>query len=292
MAKASPFELWVEEKVEDIFAQKYRVLEILYNGQSKYQKIDVVRTAGHGVMLFLDGLVMVSDRDEYIYHDMIVHVPLHVHPNPKRVLVIGGGDGGTAREVLRHPAVEECVMIEIDEMVVEVSKQHMPITAVAFDHPKLDLRIEDGVKFMAETDERFDVIIIDSTDPIGPAKPLFGPEFYGNVYRVLSDSGVVVAQGESSFYEIEMQKMILQSVREHFSRVHLFNYSNLTYPSGQWSFVYASKGLCPLADFDAQRAARMKCRYYNASLHRAAFALSQHQLDQVGYLLSDINQNQ
>jgi spermidine synthase len=275
--------------VEDIFAQKYRVLEILHSSQSKYQKVDVVRTAGHGVMLFLDGLVMVSDRDEFIYHDMIVHVPLHVHPDPKRVLVIGGGDGGTAREVLRHPGVEECVMIEIDEMVIEVSKQFIPVTASSFDHPKLDLRIEDGVKFMAETDERFDVILIDSTDPIGPAKPLFGPDFYANVARVLNDQGIVVAQGESTFYEVEMQKMILQSVREHFSKVHMFNYSNLTYPSGQWSFVYASKGLCPLGDFDEQRAAMMQCRYYNPGLHKGAFALSQFQLDQVGYLLSDFS---
>ncbi len=271
------FELWAEEKNKDVSSQKYRVLETLFSDRSKYQKVDVVKTAGHGVMLFLDGLVMMCERDEFIYHDMISHVPLFTHPDPRKVLVIGGGDGGTAREVLRHEEVESCWMIEIDGMVVDVSKRFIPQTGCSFDNPKLNLLIEDGVKFMAETDERFDVVLVDSTDPIGPATPLFGPEFYRNVYRVLSDDGIMVAQGESSHHEPEMQKTILRSVGESFPKVHMYNYSNLTYPAGGWSFTFASKGLCPIKDLDEKRASQLDCNYYNTDIHRACFALPQFQ---------------
>jgi len=153
----------------------------------------------------------------------------------------------------------------------------------------LNLKIEDGVRFMAETEERFDVILIDSTDPIGPATPLFGPEFYRNVYRVLADDGIVVAQGESSYHEPEMQKTILKSIGESFPKIHLYNYSNLTYPPGNWSFVLASKGLCPMRDFDEKRASKLKCKYYNTHMHRASFVLAQFQDEMFTNLLSSFN---
>ncbi len=198
--------VWVEEVFKDFYAHKYKVERTLFSGKSAFQTVDVVETRGHGKMLLNDGLVMVSERDEFVYHDMISHVPLFVHPNPKKVLIIGGGDGGTAREAARHPGVERVVQVEIDAMVVDACKEHIPQTAVGYENEKVELLIDDGVKYMAETTETFDVILVDSTDPIGPAKPLFGEEFYSNVARVLSDNGIVVSQGESPFLEADTQR--------------------------------------------------------------------------------------
>lgn len=281
-------DLWVGEKTEDFYEQRYRVTETLFSGQSEFQKVDIVQTEGHGKMLFLDGLTMISERDEFIYHDMIAHVPLFAHPNPKRVLVIGGGDGGTAREVLRHEEVETCWMIEIDGMVVEACRQHIPLTSGSFDNPRLKLMIEDGVKFMAETDEKFDVILIDSTDPIAHAVPLFGEDFYANVFRVLTDEGMVVAQGESSYHEPELQATILKSMTKSFPKAYMYNYANMTYPAGFWSFMLGSKKRSPLADFDEERASRLRCKYYNPGVHRAAFALAQFQKERYREYLSEL----
>ncbi len=285
-------ELWVEEKLEDIAGQRYRVEESLFSGKSPYQKVDVVRTSGFGTMLLIDGLVMLSERDEFVYHDMIVHVPLFTHPNPKRVLIIGGGDGGTAREALRHKGVVYCRMIEIDGMVVDAAKRHLKQTSHALDDPRLNLTIEDGVKHLAETQEKYDVILVDSTDPIGPAKPLFGEGFYGNVHRALSEDGIVVAQGESPFYYPEEQRSIVASMKAHFPTVHAYNYNNLVYPGGLWTFMFASKGLSPIRDFQPERVKRSGLRfpYYSPAVHKAAFALPQFQLDALADYLTPIEQ--
>jgi spermidine synthase len=231
---------------------------------------------------------MLSERDEFIYHEMIAHVPLFVHPRPERVLVIGGGDGGTAREVLRHPGVRACRMVEIDEMVVNACREHIPLTASSLDDPRLDLTIGDGVKFVEETDERFDVVLVDSTDPVGPAQPLFGEPFYRNVLRVLNPDGVVVSQGESPFYEAETQRSMLRILHTVFDHTHIYNFPNLTYPGGFWSFTFASRGLCPLDDFDLARVAAsgIHFRYYTEGIHRAAFALPAFMKDEVQDYLS------
>ena len=265
---------WVEENHDDQYRFGFRVTKELFSGQSDFQKVEVVETAGHGKMLLNDGLVMVSERDEFVYHDMMAHVPLFTHPDPKRVLVIGGGDGGTAREVLRHPYVEHCRMVEIDDMVVESCRQHIPLTSSVFDHPKLQLDIADGVKFLAETDEKYDVILIDSTDPIGPAAPLFGTDFYKNVYRALTDEGIVVAQAENGFYEQEAQVALVKIVSELFPICRLYNYSNLTYPGGLWSFLLSSKKFHPVKDFvpDRVTSSGLDFKYYNEDIHRASFA--------------------
>ena len=160
--------LWVEEKTNEYYGMKFKVKDVLFQGKSEFQSVDVVETVGHGRMLLNDGLVMTTERDEFIYHEMITHVPLLTHANPKNVLVIGGGDGGTSREVLRHETVEKCTMVEIDKMVVDACKEFLPITSKVFDNPKLDLKIEDGIKYVKDTKEKFDVVIIDSTDPMMP----------------------------------------------------------------------------------------------------------------------------
>lgn len=246
-------DLWIEEKLEDYLGIRYRVEKVLFSGVSEYQRVDVVETRGHGRMLLNDDLVMIAERDEFVYHDMIAHVPLFVHPKPRRVLIIGGGDGGTAREVIRDENVQKCTMVEIDKMVIDACKEFIPVTSSALADAKVDLIIGDGVRYVAETPEKFDIILFDSTDPIGPAERLFGPEFYANVYNILNDDGIVVSQGESPFYEQKIQASMLDILSGLFFNVAIYNYSNLTYPGGLWSFTFASKGLHPTKDFDESR---------------------------------------
>ncbi len=283
-------DLWFEEDQNDVLKVSYRVSGTLYSAHSEYQRVDVVDTPGFGKMLFNDNVVMISERDEHVYHEMIAHVPLFVGPPRSRVLVIGGGDGGTVREVLRHPSVTRCKLVEIDGKVVEACREHIPQTAAALDDPRVEVAIEDGVAYTARTDERYDLILVDSSDPMGPAEPLFGPGFYAQVHRILTDDGIVVAQGNSPFYEARAQAALFEILGGRFSRVHVYNYSNLTYPGGLWSFTFAAKGdLCPVADFDTDRVSEsgLEFRYYNADIHRAAFVLPEFQRKDLSRYLSE-----
>ncbi|MFP4531127.1 MAG: polyamine aminopropyltransferase [Desulfobacterales bacterium] len=268
-------DLWVRETHQDAVALSFRVEETLFTGKSPFQQVDIVKTKDHGAMLLNDGIIMVSERDEYVYHEMIAHVPLFLHPDPARVLVIGGGDGGTVREVVKHDAVSRVVMVEIDEMVVNACRQYMPSLSHALDDPRVDLIIGDGVKFVASTDETFDVVLIDSTDPIGPAAPLFDRQFYQNVAALLSDKGIMISQAESPFYDFNIQSSMLANQRPFFNRLHMYTFTNLTYPGGLWSFGFGSKTLCPLADFDPARAGNtaIQTQYYTPEIHIAAFML-------------------
>ncbi len=275
---------WFEETHENV-ALKFRLKDRLFSEQSDFQKVELVDTHGHGKLLAHDGMIMGTEKDEFVYHDMITHVPMFTHPNPKNVLVIGGGDGGTVREVLKHSSVEKVTMVEIDGMVVEVSKKFIPQTSSQLDHPKVTLHIEDGVKFMKESREFFDVIIVDSSEPIGPATPLFNVDFYKDVAARLSDNGIVVSQGESPYYDMKMQKVLVKILAEVFPKVHIYNYCNMSYPSGLWSFTYASKGLCPFKDFDPSRV-KENFQYYSRQVHYGAFLLPQFMLDEHGEYLT------
>ena len=268
-------ELWVEERFRDFYGARFRVTETLFSGKSDFQKIDILETAGHGRMLLIDGLVMVSERDEFVYHDMISHVPLFSHPDPRKVLIIGGGDGGTLREVLRHTCVETCVMVEIDPVVVEACKRFLPQTSCSLEDPRARVLIEDGVKFVQETEEKFDVVLIDSTDPIGPATPLFGETFYQNVSKILNQDGIVVAQGESPFFDLDVQKGMLQRLAGIFPKTGIYNYVNLTYPGSFWSFIYASRGphLNNSTVAEKIKKSGLSFQYYNEAVHRGAFLL-------------------
>jgi spermidine synthase len=284
-------DLWVEEDQNEIVRVRYRVAKTLHSAERGIQRVDILETAGFGRMLLNDGVIMLSERDERIYHEMIAHVPMFVSPRVERALVIGGGDGGTVRELLRHPSVTHCKLVEIDENVVEACRRHIPQTAAALDDPRVEITIADGVSYAARTAERFDLIVVDSSDPEGPAVPLFGAEFYGDVHRVLTDRGVVVSQAESPFYESSAQASLVRVLSERFRRVRIYNYSNLTYPGGLWSFSFAAKGdLCPVGDFDPRRVERagLSFHYYNAAVHRAAFALPSFQLEQLGSLLTPL----
>lgn len=268
------------EKVSDQLSLHYAYEKKLYSKQSSFQKVDIVKGSYYGTMLFNDNVAMVSTKDEFIYHDMISHVPLFLHPNPKKVLIIGGGDGGTAREVLRHSCVELCDMVEIDEAVVEACKKHLPQTSAALDNKKLNLHIKDGIKFIKTCKQIYDVILVDSTDPVGAASPLFNSDFYSKVFSCLSEDGIVVAQGESPFYYFDMQKKLCQIISQFFSITGVYNYANSTYyPGGAWSFVLGSKTLHPIKDLDSNRVKNsgLKFGYYNAELHKAAFMLPEFQ---------------
>ncbi len=279
---------YIEEAYKEGFTVRFAVKKRLFSEQSEFQKVEIVESTHHGKMLFNDGAAMVSERDEAIYHEMIAHVPLLVHPNPQKVLVIGGGDGGTAREVLRHDSVKECVMVEIDSSVVEGSREFIPKTSCVFTNPRLRLTIGDGVAFMAETKEKFDVILVDSTDPVGPAQPLFGPEFYGNVFRCLNDNGIVVAQGETPFYEPEAQRSLVGIMGKFFAVVRPYNFTNMTYPGGLWSFIFASKGLDPIRDVRVGAEQKLgDFFYYNPDIHRASFSLPTFMRKNLSGLLRD-----
>lgn len=269
---------WVEERNQDTHALRLRVTGVLFRGQSDFQTVEIVETAGHGRVLLNDGLYMLSERDEFVYHEMIAHVPLLLHPAPRRVLVIGGGDGGTVRECLRHPTVEAVDLVEIDGLVIEACREHLPLTAACLDDPRVTVSVADGVEHVATTDRRYDVVLVDSTDPVGPAQPLFGPEFYRNVDRVLDDRGLVVSQCENPWYELPTQRALLDILRGTFAEVAVYNYHNLLYPGGLWSFSLAGKGLslaaARAAAPDPERVAALgELRWWTLEIHHAAFAL-------------------
>lgn len=266
---------WISEVYKEGLTFGFELKAKLFNGKSDFQRVEVAETTQHGRVLLCDGAFMLSERDERIYHEMITHVPLCVHPDPKKVLIIGGGDGGTAREVLRYQGVERVVMVEIDALVVEACRKFLPVTADALADSRLELKIEDGVTYMRDCQEQFDLILIDSTDPNGAAAPLFGPEFYANVKKCLATGGIVTAQGSSPFYEQEMQQTLLKIADPLFKYVSMYNFTNMTYPGGLWSFLWASNELHPLDDLSEKP--QMDMFYYNSEVHKAAFRLPEFQ---------------
>lgn len=267
--------VWADEIYQGIVRTGFKMTKRLFKGKSPFQTVEVVQTAGHGKLLLIDGMTMVSERDEFVYHEMIAHPALFLHPKPKRVLVIGGGDGGSVREVLKHRSVDRCVLVEIDGLVVSASRKYIPQTAGALSDKRAEVLIDDGVKFVAETKEKFDVVIVDSTEPFGPAKELFGPAFYKNVKRILTEDGIVASQAGSPFYEISTIKNLMGITRKIFPVVEVCLFNNLTYPGGLWAFTFATKGLHPIKDFRPARvkAAKLKLRWYNADIHAGSFAL-------------------
>ena len=225
---------------------------------------------------------MTTEKDEFIYHEMISHVALLSNPGIKKVLVIGGGDGGTIREVLRHEHLEQVTMVEIDENVIEASKLHLPSIASAFSHPKLQLLIYDGIKYLADCPaETFDMIIVDGSDPLGPAEGLFTQEFYTSAYRCLTANGVLTLQSEGPYFSTDVFINLDHCLKDIFgqNQVHCYLAYIPTYPTGMWSFHYASKSssVHPIEGLDDERAQTFaeaqELKYYNAGVHRAAFAL-------------------
>ena len=268
-------ELWYTEYQTKNLGLAARIKQTLYSGKSEYQEIAVVEAYEFGRMLVLDGVFQTSIVDEFIYHEMIAHVPLFVHPNPKTILVIGGGDGGTIREVVKHPSVEVAEMVEIDGLVVEVSKQYLPEISSALNdnHPKLHLKIGDGIKHMQEVEDKYDVIIVDCSDPIGPGKGLFTHEFYKNVHKALKPDGLFVQQTESPFYHQELIRRLTSDISSLFPITRLYLANIPLYPGGMHCFTIGSKQYDPLR-VDIERIPdNLDTRYYNREIQQSCFAL-------------------
>lgn len=220
---------------------------------------------------------MLTEKDEFIYHEMITHVPMAVHPNPKNVLVIGAGDGGVIRELTRYASVDNIDIVEIDELVVEVCKKYLPTTACRFDDKRVNIFYEDGVKFIRRCENKYDVIIVDSTDPFGVGEGLFTKEFYGSCFKALHNDGIMVNQHESPFYDedaVAMQRSH-KRITESFPISKVYQAHIPTYPSGHWLFGFASKKYHPVHDLNqsAWNLLGLKTKYYNTRLHAGAFAL-------------------
>ena len=270
-------EFWYTEQHTPDVRLSIRVDRQLYSGQSEFQRIDVFESPEFGRFLTLDGYMMLTEKDEFIYHEMIAHVPMCVRPDAENILVIGGGDGGTVRELLRYPSVRHIDLVEIDEQVVDIYKKYLPFTAAGLDDPCVSLHYEDGLRFVRKPVSAYDLIIVDSTDPFGPGEGLFTKEFYGNCFKALKDDGIMVNQHESPFYEQDayaMQRMHRRIVTS-FSISRVYQAHIPTYPSGHWLFGFASKKYHPVedADFARWKALGIKTRYYNTQLHAASFAL-------------------
>ena len=265
---------WFTEIHQDSSALSFKYKKTLFEGKSPFQTVKIIETQSHGKMLINEDIVMTCEKDEFIYHEMIAHVPLFTHPHPKKGLIIGGGDGGTAREVLKHKKIQKCDLVEIDSMVVNACKKHLKSIGSAFNNPRLKIYFEDGAAFIKNKKNHYDVVIVDSADPIGPGKILFEAPFYKNVFQALKPDGLMTAQGESPLYEQKLQKKLLKTAGKVFPLAGFYNYGNLTYPGGVWSFLFASKKYHPIKNFKAGRVknSAFSFRYYNKGIHQAAFA--------------------
>lgn len=265
---------WIKEKQTPHLILSAEIDEILYSGKSEFQTIEVAHSLEYGNMLVLDGVFQTSEREEYMYHEMIAHVPLYLHPNPKRVLIIGGGDGGVARECVRHESVEEVTMVEIDGMVVDLAKKYLPTISKAMieKNPKLNVIIGDGIAYMEEAKDYYDVIIVDCSDPIGPGEGLFTEEFYKNTYKALKKDGLFVQQTESPFLHQTLVQKVYGYISQHFLITNLFMTYIPLYPSGMHCFTIGAKVYDP-KKWEPNREIMSPMKYYNYDLQRAVFAL-------------------
>ncbi|HLU86306.1 MAG TPA: polyamine aminopropyltransferase [Taishania sp.] len=272
--------VWFTDKDEDQALSLRFTGEVFYDAQSSFQRVRILESPKYGKFLTLDDMVMTTINDEFHYHEMISHPAMFTHGNAKNILVIGGGDGGTVREILRHEGVEKVTMVEIDGEVIKACKEHLPEIAAAFDNPKLELLVDDGIAFIKNAAPKsYDIIIVDGSDPVGPAEGLFSTEFYTNCYNALKDGGILVAQGESPKFNEKAFAELNHTLQDIFGKdnapVSLFFVP--TYPTGMWSFQYGLKGAqAPKAisndsEIDAFVDAK-GLRYYNADVHRGSFA--------------------
>lgn len=270
-------ELWFTERHTPNVKFSIRIDRQLYSCQSDFQRIDVFDSQEFGKFLTLDGYMMLTEKDEFIYHEMITHVPMAVHPNPENILVIGAGDGGVVRELTRYQSIKNIDMVEIDPLVVEVCKKYLPKTACRLDEPRVHIFYEDGLRFIRSKENCYDLIIVDSTDPFGPGEGLFTKEFYGNCYKALKEDGIMVNQHESPFYNEDAQacKRAHKRIVESFPVSRVYQAHIPTYPSGHWLFGFASKKYHPVNDLDAMKwnMLGLKTKYYSTKLHVGAFAL-------------------
>ena len=278
-------ELWYTENHTDNVKFSIRVDKHLKSAESEYQRIDIFESKEFGKILTLDGYLMVTEKDEYIYHEMITHIPMAVNPDIKNILVIGAGDGGTVRELTRYNHVENIDMVEIDEMVVEICREYLPQTASRLSDPRVHIFYQDGLRFVRSKENEYDLIIVDSTDPFGVGEGLFTKEFYGNCYKALKDDGILVNQHESTFYASysNSMKRAHSRIKSTFPIALVYQAHIPTYPSGHWLFGFASKKYDPRSDLKSEwwNSLGIKTKYYNTLLHTGCFAIPNNVRDQL-----------
>lgn len=263
---------WFREKDDDGLEFGYQVTEVLADEKSDFQHVQVFNTRTYGKMLVIDGFVMLTETDEFVYHEMISHIPMCHHQNPRTVCVIGGGDGGTVREILRHADVEKVVLCEIDKTVVDLSREYFPSVAGMLDDPRVEVRIGDGIQFVADHKAEFDLILVDSTDPVGPGEGLFTGAFYKTVKAALKPGGIMAAQSESPWAKAQFLSRIQTNIASGFQTVRPYVAPVPTYPRGLWSWTLATND--SELNFDEARFERLgSLSYLNKTLARGCFDL-------------------
>ncbi len=269
---------WFTEKYDETVKISYKIDKHLFHKKSSFQTIDVFNNSLFGNYLVIDNIMMITEKDEFIYHDMITHIPMACNPNIKNVLVIGAGDGGTVRELCKYKSIESITMVEIDQEVVNASLKFFPNVSKSL---KTDSRVtlifEDGISFVKSlNDECYDLIIVDSTDPIGPGEGLFSVEFYKNCYRVLRKDGILINQSESPYYPFNIKELSrsCSKINKIFPILEYYQAFIPTYPSGHWLFGFASKSINPINEsLSLWNKNNIKTKYYNTEIHIASFAL-------------------
>lgn len=253
----------------------FEVQKTLVDTKSRFQNIKIFKNPTYGKVFTLDNMIMLTLKDEFCYHEMLVHIPLYTHPRPQNILIIGGGDGGTATEVLRHKSVKKVDLVEIDAKVVEVSKEHLPECCPGYKDKRVNIIIGDGIKYVKTTRKKYDVILVDSTDPIGPAIGLYKKSFYRNCKKALNNDGILCTLSLSPFLDPDIVRMAYKNVKSVFKQTFLYWGVVPTYPGAFWSYTLGTKKYQPLTDFQLKRykKERLKTKYYNDQVHKAAFTL-------------------
>jgi spermidine synthase len=265
---------WFIEKHTPYAGLSLAVTARLHDQQSAFQRIEVLETPEYGRLLLLDGCVMLTDRDEFVYHEMIAHPALLLHPRPERVLIVGGGDGGSVREVVRYDTVRSVELVEIDEAVIATARQWFPALSERLDDPRVSIHCEDGFAYLESHAHRYDVILVDSIDPVGEAAKLFTSAFYEKVHAGLREGGIAVFQTESPFYNVEVLAQVQEKLRNQFRHVAPYLAHIPTYPSGLWSFTFVSDAVDPhRAPLQREPGFLGELRYLTPELLRAAFVL-------------------
>jgi spermidine synthase len=276
------------ETLYDAYGQEFRIDEMLYEVKTDHQHVIIFHNATFGRVLVLDGVVQTTEKDEFIYHEMMTHVPILAHGNVRRVLIVGGGDGGMLREVTRHHHIERITQVEIDRQVIDMCRTYLPNHSQgAFEDPRVEIVIDDGLHFVKTTPDRFDVIISDSTDPIGPGEALFREDFYGNCKRCLTQAGVLVTQNGVAFMQLDEVRTTARRLSRVFDDWHFYTAAVPTYVGGIMTFAWATddvtmrfidRGLLKTRYI----ASKIQTRYYTPAIHRAAFALPAYVLKTIG----------
>ncbi|NLK95676.1 MAG: polyamine aminopropyltransferase [Clostridiales bacterium] len=270
-------ELWYTEEHTKNVRFSIKVEKQIVNTKGDFQRIDILETKEFGRILVLDGYLMTTEKDEFIYHEMITHVPMAVNPNIEKVLVIGAGDGGTIRELTRYDSIKQIDMVEIDKAVVDICKEYFTQTACKLDDKRVHIFYEDGLKYVRTKKDEYDLIIVDSTDPFGPGEGLFTKEFYGNCYNALKEDGILINQHESPYYlnDAKAMQRAHKNIHSVFNIATVYQVHIPTYPSGHWLFGFASKKYDPLLDIKEEKwnEFNLETDYYNIDVHKGAFAL-------------------